>query len=96
MKPTHEELLSSWPKRADGQPESPAFLANLQDVGGIADMSIAMLESFGIPVLKKYRSGGGAGRIVLGFSGYGADLFVPVSRLEEAKALLEAPEDDIP
>lgn len=92
---THEELLARWPKRADGRPEAQAFLANLQDVGGIADMSIAMLESFGIPVLKKYRSGGGAGRIVLGFSGYGADLFVPVSRLEEAKALLEAPEEDL-
>lgn len=89
---THEELLARWPQRADGQPESPAFLANLQDVGSIADMSVAMLESFGIPVLKKYREGGGAGRIVLGFSGYGADLYVPVSRLEEAKALLEAPE----
>lgn len=86
---THEELLARWPQRADGQPESPAFLANLQDVGGIADMSVALLESFGIPVLKKYREGGGAGRIVLGFSGYGADLYVPASRLEEAKALLE-------
>lgn len=93
---THEELLARWPKAPGGQPETPAFLANLQDAGGIADMSVAMLESFGIPVLKKYHSGGGAGRIVLGFSGYGADLYVPVSRLEEAKALLETPEGDIP
>lgn len=91
---SHEELLARWPKDADGQPEAPVFLANLQDAGGIADMSAAMLESFGIPVLKKYREGGSAGRIVLGFSGYGADLYVPASRLEEAKALLETPEDD--
>lgn len=91
---THEELLARWPKTEGGRPESPAFLANLQDMGGIADMAVALLESFGIPVLKKYREGGGAGRIVLGFSGYGADLYVPVSRLEEAKALLEPPEND--
>ena len=32
---------------------------------------------------------GGAGKVISGFSGYGADLYVPASRLEEAQELMK-------
>jgi len=89
--PSPQELLDRWPKDPEGNPEEPVLLTTQPDAGGTADMTAAMLEAFGIPVLKQYRSGGGAGRIILGFSGYGADLYVPVSRLEEARQLLADP-----
>lgn len=95
------DLLDRWPKDAAGELEAPALLKDLQDTGGIADMTVAQLEAYGIPVLKKYDGESSLGRVVLGFSGYGVSLYVPASRLEEARGLLEdagaaldgAPED---
>ena len=87
------DLLDRWPKDAVGELESPALLTELQDAGGIADMIVARMEAYGIPVLKKYTGESALGRVVLGFSGYGVSLYVPASRLEEAKDLLTDAED---
>ena len=46
-----------------------------------------VLISCGIPCFKYYAKEGGAGKVISGFSGYGADLYVPASRLEEATAM---------
>lgn len=48
----------------------------------------ALLQAVGIPVLTRYPEGGGLGKVYLGFSGYGVDLYVPKSRESEARALL--------
>ena len=45
----------------------------------------------GIPCFKYYAKEGGAGKLINGFSGYGADLYVPESRLQEARDILNAP-----
>lgn len=63
------------------------------EAGYQADIAASLLESAGIPVLKQ---GPETGIFGPGFSGptpQGAHLFVPRSRLEEAKALLEAGPD---
>ncbi|MBU5627764.1 hypothetical protein KQI82_12675 [Oscillibacter sp. MSJ-2] len=83
-------LYDRWPKEEGGAPEKAVFLVDLPDSGAIADMTVAQLEAYGIPVMKRYEKEGGLGRVILGFSGYGASLYVPASRLEEAKGLLEA------
>ena len=93
---SHEELLARWPKDAAGEPEEPAFLMNFPELDGIADMTAAMLEAYGIPALKKHRWGGALDRLYFGCARDGADLYVPPSRLEEARALLEAPSEDRP
>jgi hypothetical protein len=90
-----EDALAHWPKGADGTPEKSAFLVNLTDAGGIADMTVSQLSAYGIPAFKDYPKGGG-GRVILGFSAYGADLYVPASRLEEAQALLEEAHSEEP
>jgi hypothetical protein len=87
------DLLDRWPKDAAGELEAPALLTELQDAGGIADMIVAQMEAYKIPVLKKYTGESALGRVVLGFSGYGVSLYVPASRLEEAQDLLSAAED---
>ena len=46
-----------------------------------------MLAGFGIPAFKS----GTLGKVIFGFAGRGVDLYVPQSRLEEAKALLDHP-----
>jgi len=85
-----DEDAPVWPTDAGGEPEEPAFLANLQDVGGYPQLLEARLGANGIPVLIRYPREGGFGRVVLGFSGYGADFFVPVTRLKEARELLDS------
>lgn len=95
---SHEELLRRWPKDAYGDPEEPAFLANLREDGGLwAEMTASRLEACGIPVLRQYPWGGAAVRLYLGTAHSGVDLYVPASRLDEARQLLEpVPEEDAP
>ena len=54
------------------------------------DMIISLLAAYGIPCFKYYDLDGGAGKVINGFSGYGASLYVPASLLEDAKEILEA------
>ena len=59
-------------------------------------MTISLLAAYGIPCFKYYDLDGGAGKVINGFSGYGASLYVPQTMLEEARNILnaEAVEED--
>ena len=83
------ELLERWPKDSNGEPEAPAFLCNCinSDLGD--ELRINMLEAYGIPCLRMYPADGGFGKVVLGMSGFGTDIYVPQSMLSDAKALCE-------
>ncbi len=83
-----EEL--PWPADADGKPEKAQILCSLPDTDSSASVLCSFLFACDIPCRQTYGKDGGAGKVVLGFSGYGVDVLVPESRLEEAKALLEA------
>lgn len=85
-------LLDRWPKGSDGQPEDPVVLTRTADFESYRGIVESRLAAAGIPVIYKYPEGGGMGKVVLGFSGYGVYLFVPKSRLREAKRLLEPAE----
>lgn len=84
------KLTEHWPKDASGQPEKAEKLIWQPELDGMADITLSMLAGFGIPSFKV----GTQGKVVLGFAGLGVEIYVPASRLAEAKALLEAPEDD--
>ena len=81
------ELYERWPKAADGTPEEPEWLCNCRsnDLGD--ELKINMLEAYGIPCLRIYPGDGSFGRLILGMSGQGTDIFVPKSLLEDAVAL---------
>ena len=83
-----------WPKTADGQPERAVFLATVSDVGVDAELVISMLRAFGVPVVRQFEHGGQLGKVILGFSGYGEDLYVPESMLDLARELLAPQQDD--
>ena len=61
-------------------------LALQSELDSMADITISMLESFGIPAFKV----GTQGKVLLGFAGLGVEIYVPASRLEEAQMLLAA------
>ena len=80
-------LLDKWPKDENGRPEEPVFLCNCgnNDMGDT--LRINMLEAYGIPCVTRYPGDGCFGKLVLGMSGQGTDIFVPRSMLEDALQL---------
>lgn len=87
------QTYKDWPKK-NGEPEEPSFLKHCTSVDMEDDMLINMLSAYEIPAVKIYPSNGGFGKVVLGMSGDGADIFVPSSMLEDAVALIGGSVDE--
>lgn len=85
-----DPLYDRWPKNAQGEPEAPALLCNCKSLDLGDELKINMLEAYGIPCLKIYPGDGSFGKLILGMSGQGVDIYVPQSMLEDAQALCEA------
>lgn len=87
------KLYESWPKK-DDIPEEPAFLKHCTSIDMEDDMLINMLKAYGIPAIKNYPSNGSFGKVVIGMSGEGTDIFVPASMLADAISLIGGCTDD--
>ena len=77
-----------WPIDAQGEKEKAVLLTSTFDSTADADTLISLLAAYRIPCFKYFDYEGGAGKVINGFSGYGASLYVPEAQLEEAKDLL--------
>lgn len=84
------DLLARWPKDAQGQPEKAERLTLQWELDAMADITLSMLEGYGIPAFKS----GSLGKVLGGFASQGVEIYVPASRLEEARQLLEAPPEE--
>ena len=84
----------NWPKDEKGEPVKPAFLEHIGGSQLDSDMAANLLTAFGIPVMRKYPVNGDLGRLVLGFSGAGTDIYVPETMLEDAQNIISADIDD--
>ncbi|MCR5136649.1 MAG: hypothetical protein K6C12_06070 [Oscillospiraceae bacterium] len=84
------DLLVRWPKTLSGEPEKAVFLCNCKALDLSDELRINMLEAYGIPCLRDYPGNGSFGKVVLGMSGQGTDIYVPESKLEEARSLCAA------
>ena len=56
-------------------------------------MLVSRMESYGIPCLRQYPNDGDFGRLILGMSGSGRDIFVPADLWADACELLKEPEE---
>mgnify|MGYP002581917748 CR=1 FL=1 len=81
----------SWPTAEDGRRERQEFLCNVSDACIEGEMTIRMLEAFGIPVIIKYEHGTEPAKAMWAFSAAGKNIYVPESMLEDAKGLLSTP-----
>ena len=81
-------LLERWPKDERGEPEEPVLLTTAINLNLFDEMTVNMLEAYGIPCLKRYPGDGSFGKVVLGMSGQGTEIYVPRSMLEDAAALV--------
>ncbi|MCL2368822.1 MAG: hypothetical protein FWC72_07480 [Oscillospiraceae bacterium] len=77
-----------WPTGEDGQPVPPVYLTHLREAALEGEIVINMLASEGIPVVTQYPNNGQFGRVIIGFSGTGIELYVPQTMLEDANQLL--------
>lgn len=69
--------IPAWPRDERGQEEKAVLLMQTFDSPADTDMVISLLAAYGIPCFKYYDLDGGAGKVINGFSGYGASLYVP-------------------
>ena len=81
------DLYERWPKDSSGEPEKPVFLCNCSGLDMSDELKINMLEAYSIPCLRVYPGDGSFGRIVLGMSGQGTNIYVPESLYEDATLL---------
>jgi hypothetical protein len=93
------ELSDKWPVDSSGEPVAAAFLTHCTATSLEDEMTVNMLGAFGIPAIRRYPNDGSFGRVMLGMSGDGTDIYVPVTLLEDARILLNgddsAGEDDL-
>ena len=79
-----------WPVNAEGEKEPAKLVQHTFDNTADADLTISLLAAYGIPCFPYYDGEGVTGKVISGFSGYGASLYVPESMYEEATDLLNA------
>lgn len=89
------EFYERWPKDENGQPEEPVLLATLANNDMFDEMTVNMLEAFGIPCLKVYPGYGSFGKVILGMSGEGTEIYVPKSLHGDALALCTESDFDL-
>lgn len=88
-KKADKNLLKRWPKDENGELSQPVFLERLYSMDMGAELRVNMLEAYGIPCLLTYPGDGSFGRVILGMSGCGVNIYVPREKYEDAKALCE-------
>ena len=88
------ELYEKWPKNEAGEPVAPKLLTHCVSNDFQDTLLVNMLGSYGIPAMVEYPGEGSFGKIMLGMSGFGSDIYVPETMYEEAKELMEAEPDD--
>lgn len=84
----------SWPRDEQGETVRPALLATCSPLDMQAEMLQSMLRAYGIPSIRVAPGDGQFGELILGMSGTGLDVLVPETMLADAKALLEAENDE--
>ena len=87
------ELLERWPRDEAGELEAPVYLCHCKSLDLDEALTMARMESYGIPCLRQYPNNGDFGKLILGVSGPGVDLYVPASLWADACELLREPND---
>ena len=79
-----------WPKNENGEPVPPAYLTHI--IGGPLDMELTLnlLEAYGIPHVCEYPHDGLFGKLILGHPPGGMQVYVPETMLEDAQNVLNA------
>ena len=83
------ELLEKWPRDEQGQPVRPVFLVHRSSLSMDDELTVSLLDAYGIPAVRQYPNYGDFGRLILGVAGTGTDIYVPETMRDEALLLIE-------
>jgi len=84
-----EEKLK-WPRDDNGEEIAPAYLTHVGGKPMDMEITIGLLEAYGIPHIAGYPNNGLFGKLIVGYPPSGMELFVPETMLEDAQNLLSA------
>ena len=79
-----------WPNGEDGNPIPPVFLTHLHGVEIDMELTINLLEAYGIPHVPEYPLNGQFGKMIMGFPPGGVKIYVPETMFEDAQNILSA------
>ena len=85
-----KNTMDTWPKDENGEMVPPVFLVHVHGGPVDTELTVNLLGAYGIPVLTKYPNNGEFGKIILGYSATGIDLYVPETMAEDARNILSA------
>ena len=90
MKKKSKNTGPDWPQTENGEPVAPAYLKHIH--GGPLDMELTLnlLEAYGIPHVCEYPNNGLFGKLILGHPPGGMEVYVPETMLEDARNVLNA------
>lgn len=83
-----DRISERWPKDESGEMIPPVFFQHILGSELDVEMTVNLLEAYGIPALRKASGDGTLGEVLLGASGYGVDIFVPENMLEDAQNIV--------
>jgi len=79
-----------WPEDEKGDAVPPAFLTHVGGGPMDMEMTLGLLEAYGIPNVCEYPNNGLFGKLIMGHPPSGIEIFVPETMLEDAQNLLSA------
>ena len=83
------ELYERWPRDEKGELVEPVFLTHCFCLDMQDEMLVNLLEAYGIPCVRQYPNDGDFGRLSLGTSGTGVDIYIPKTMYDDAVNLTE-------
>ena len=79
-----------WPKDENNESIPPVFLTHIYGGPLDTELTLNVLEAYGIPYICEYPHNGLIGKLILGQSASGIKVFVPETLLEDAQNVLNA------
>jgi len=79
-----------WPDNESGEPVPPAFLICLYGGPLDTELTLNLLEAYGIPHICEYPRNGFIGQLFMGQSSSGMEVYVPETLLDDARNIINA------
>jgi len=79
-----------WPNDENGEPVPPVYLTHISGGPLDTELTLNLLEAYGIPYVCEYPNNGLFGKLIMGFPPGGMQVFVPEHLLEDANNILDA------
>jgi len=88
--------LPQWPNDENGEAIPPAFLTHISGGPLNLELTLNLLEAYGIPHVSDFPNNGLFGKLIFGHPPSGMEVYVPETMLEDAQNVLNADieEDD--